>query len=76
MTGAASIDALLLFVSADLLEAGHILLIEEWGIATVDGEEQAIVNPLMHRLPPHTKELAQVGDREELAWSLLVIEAQ
>lgn len=64
MTGAVSIDALLPFMSANLPEAGHILLVEEWGIATIDGEEQTVVYPLMHRLPSHPKELAHVDNGE------------
>jgi hypothetical protein len=76
MTVAASIDALLLCVSASLLEAGHILAIEERGIATIDSEKQAVINLLMHRLPPHAKELAHLCHRQELARSLLLIEAR
>lgn len=83
MADAASIDALsddggalLLCVSAGLLETGHILAIEERRIATIDGEQQAVVNPLMHRLPPHAKELAHLCHREELVRSLFLIETR
>jgi hypothetical protein len=47
---ASRLPALPLFLSASLLEPGHILLIEEWGVAAVNRKDQPIINPLMHDL--------------------------
>src|SRR5690349_2411776 len=52
--------ALLRLLSAQLLEASHILVIEQRGIPAIDGKEEAVLTPLMHGLPPHPKELAHL----------------
>jgi len=65
-----------LFVRSSLLELGYIFAIEEWGIAAIDRKDQSILNPLMHRLPFHSKELAHIRNRQQLPWSLFLIEVK
>lgn len=65
-----------MFVCSYLVEPGHVLLIEERGVAAVDREDQPIINPLMHGLPFHIEELAHVSDGEQLSWSLFFKEAK
>ena len=82
--GDASVDSitdafrgvLLLFASADLLEALNILDIEQGSITSIDRKEQAIVNPLMNRLPADSKACAKIGHGEQGVRTLLLKETQ
>src|SRR5260370_3775456 len=65
-----------LLVRPQLLESGDIMLVEERGIAAIDRKDHPIFNPLMHRLPFHSKERTHVRPCKQFSWSLFFKEAQ
>jgi hypothetical protein len=67
---------LLLPVRPKLLEPADILAVEQWSIAAIDSKDEPILNPLMDRLPFYGKELTHIGDREQLARSFFLKEAE
>ena len=53
-----------------------IVTVEQWGIAAIDGEDQAVLDPMMHGLSFDTKALAHIGDGEQAARPLFLKKAQ
>jgi len=53
-----------------------IVAVEQWGIVAIDGEDQAVLDPLMHGLSFDTKALAHIGDGEQAARQLFLKKAQ
>jgi hypothetical protein len=83
MTDTTSVDrvadaemSLPLLVCSELLVPVDIVAVEQWGIAAKDGEDQVVLDPLMHGLSFDTKALAHIGDGEQADRPLFLKKAQ